>query len=99
MYDRLSYDKGYAAISDMDSLNSNMLMETGVYTLENESLELFDEDKETAILLLEGAITISWKEESASASRSNVFDEMPFCLHVPKAVKVVVKFEDRKSVV
>ena len=35
MYDRLSYDKGYAAISDMDSLNSNMLMETGVYTLEN----------------------------------------------------------------
>ena len=98
MYDRLSYDKGYAAISDMESLNSNMLMETGVYPLENESLELFDNDKETAVLLLEGSITISWKEESASASRSNVFDEMPFCLHVPKAVKVAVKFEGRAQV-
>jgi hypothetical protein len=98
MYSRLSYDNGYAPISDMANLNQNMLMDIGVYTLEDKNLEFYENEKEMAILLLEGKITISWKGVSESASRTNVFDEMPFCLHVPKQVKVVVRFEGKAQI-
>lgn len=95
MYERLPYDEKCVELSLIGKKNKEMDMDIRIYTLNDETMEFMDEEKETAILLLEGKIEFIWNGESVKGSRRNVFDDMPFCLHVPAKTKVVCKTEGR----
>jgi 5-deoxy-glucuronate isomerase len=91
MYQKLELQEGYTEITNMESKHKEMLQDIGIYTLSRDKSEtLLDSSKETAILLLEGEIRLEWNENSVEIKRKNVFDEDPWCLHVPKGVKVTV---------
>lgn len=80
---------GYNELTAQGGSHSDMRMDIGVYLFSaGERIELLDEANETAVLLLDGEITLEWAGESHSAARAGVFDDRPTCLHVPRGVKV-----------
>lgn len=95
MYERLPYDEKCVELSLIGKKNQKMDMDILIYTLENEAIEIEEEDKETAVLLLEGTLELAWKGQQAKESRRNVFDDMPFCLHAPAKTKIVCRAEGR----
>ncbi|NEX77922.1 5-deoxy-glucuronate isomerase [Bacillus thermocopriae] len=90
MYEKLGELKeGYTAITDMDNKHPDMLQDIGIYTLaEGKEEVLFDGGKESAILLLEGSVRLEWNGHIQEIKRKSVFEEDPWCLHVPKGVEV-----------
>lgn len=90
MYEKLGELKeGYTKITDMNGKHRDM--DIGIYTLRDGKAEtLSDSSKETAVLLLEGTVLLEWNGESVEVSRTCVFEENPWCLHVPKGVDVTV---------
>lgn len=70
---------------------ASMLQDITVYKLKDgESLELFEEKMESAVLLLEGDVTFFYGDAEERAERSGVFTGEPTCLHVPHATHIVV---------
>ncbi|MFP5113896.1 5-deoxy-glucuronate isomerase [Bacillaceae bacterium C204] len=92
MYETLGELKhGYTKITDMVNKHPDMLQDIGIYTLaEGEVNVLYDASKETAILLLEGAVRLEWNGESREINRDSVFNEAPWCLHIAKEAEVRV---------
>lgn len=100
MYEKLGeLQKGYNTVTDMDSKHPDMLQDIGVYRLSaGDGETLHDEGKETAVLLMEGSITLEWNGHVQDISRGSVFDEDPWCLHVPKGVQVIVTAKGESEV-
>lgn len=94
-------NEGYNEITNMLTSHQNMLMDIGVHKLvKGSALELFDEHKETAILLLEGNIEFSWENKKVISKRNSVFDESPEALHVPKGIVVkIIAIEDTELII
>ncbi len=91
MYERLQYDKKVQEIALIDKKNPSMLLDILLYDMENEVLEIYEADKEVAVLLLEGEIELEYEGKVVRGKRSNVFDDMPFCLHICAGVKLSCK--------
>ena len=54
--------KGYNVLTDMNGKHSNMLMDTGIYKMGKDEVEVaLDNKKESAFLLLDGKIQIEWQ--------------------------------------
>jgi len=100
MYGKLGELKeGYTKISDMKDKYKEMLQDIGIYTLFEGTVETFaDSEKEQAILLLEGAIRLEWNNHSQEIKRASVFEENPWCLHVPLGVNVKVTALEKSEV-
>ncbi|SFC91319.1 5-deoxy-glucuronate isomerase [Clostridium uliginosum] len=84
-------NEGLKVISSIDGINKGMLMDISIRKLEKDKeIELHEEFKEIAVLLIEGKIKINWENESKIIERKNVFEENPYCLHVckDKAIKI-----------
>lgn len=85
-------DTGYNILTAQNEIHQNMLMDIGVHVFsENEEKEFLDPTNESAFLLLDGEITIEWRNEKEEAKRHSLFDEMPACLHVSAGERVVIK--------
>ena len=83
--------KGYNSFTEIDGNHSEMLMDCGVYKLENsDSIVCYEDKKETAFLLLYGTIKLETKNENVTISRQSVFEDNPWCLHIPKGVTVKI---------
>ncbi|OQM45247.1 5-deoxyglucuronate isomerase [Anoxybacillus sp. UARK-01] len=100
MYEKLGELKeGYTMITDMKSKHPDMLQDIGIYVLSAGKVErLFDEEKEAAILLLEGDVRLEWNGFSREVKRDSVFTESPWCLHVPKGIEVKVTARTKSEV-
>ncbi|SFE93972.1 5-deoxyglucuronate isomerase [Bacillus sp. OV194] len=100
MYERLGELKeGYTTITDMKTKHTDMLQDIGIYTLSEGSEQiLLDEEKETAVLLLEGKVVLEWNGESRLIERECLFEEDPWCLHVPKGVEVKITAQSASEV-
>ena len=91
MFNHLNLKNGKNLVCDK-TFHPDMLMDVAVYVLEkDEKLEIYSEDKENAILLLTGKGYYNYEGNSVKVSRSDVFGEKPYCLHVSKNTKVVVE--------
>ncbi|CAM3885147.1 5-deoxy-glucuronate isomerase [Aeromicrobium ponti] len=92
MYEKLGELKnGYTEITNANSKHSDMMQDIGIYKLQaKESETLADNVQETAVLLLEGAVCLEWNGNTQEIKRESVFEEDPWCLHVPKGVEVKV---------
>src|SRR3712207_4487352 len=75
----------------MNGKHSNMLMDTGIYKMEKNQVEVaLDYKKESAFLLLDGKVEIEWQGSKEVMERHSIFDEDPWCLHVPRNVEVKI---------
>ena len=84
--------KGKNVLTDINNKHETMLMDISVFNLEKGQNEVFfEENKETALLLLNGKIEIVWEGQNAVLERGNVFDESPPCLPVPQGVTIDLK--------
>lgn len=94
-------DEGKKVISSIDGVNREMLMDITVYKMKTgDILDFGENDKESAILLLEGAVRYQWLSYVEVAERINVFTQPPFCLHISRDVKVrVVALKDSEILV
>jgi len=76
-------ENGKYAFTRMDS--EFLLLTTG------QEETLFSSEKETAILLLTGNVSIQTDTDNYTASRSCLFSEKPYCLHIPRNTKAIIK--------
>lgn len=92
MFEQLSFDEnGIKTLCEMGGKNAEMLMTIRIKKFdEGEKIEVCDAGNETAFLILKGEADISWLTESRHISRINAFDRKPFCLHVPRNIKVEI---------
>ena len=80
---------GYNA---MTTRESDMLMDIGYQVMEaNEVLEFNDALQETAFVILTGEVEVQWDGRKEIMRRDSLFDENPYCLHVPHSKTVIVK--------
>ncbi len=89
MYERLSYEERCVNLASIGSKNKTMDMDVDIYTVTDESIVFCEENKEIAVLLLEGRLEFEWNGNRAEGVRGNVFDDMPFCLHIPSKTKLI----------
>ena len=86
-----SFQYGYNPITAMDETEDNTMMDFGILRLAEKQVECLTEtDKESAILLIQGEVTLHWGEREAALKRSSCFDDNPWVLHVPKNVAVKI---------
>lgn len=92
MIDRLAELKeGYNTLTEMNGKHSDMLMDIGVYKIKALQEQVcIDKEKESAFLLLKGKVVMEWNGNKQEVERNSVFDENPWCLHVPKKVPVKI---------
>lgn len=91
-----SFHKGYNEISNMVNNHPDMLMDIGIQLIDaGETLSFYEEEKETAFLLLNGEVMFQWEQQTVEAARHSLFDENPVALHVPYGTKVVVTAKDK----
>ena len=82
---------GYNKITTMDELQDNTMMDFGILRLAACQTEvLIDETKESAILLIQGQVTLEWQGNKRAIKRNSCFDEDPWVLHIPKGIEVKV---------
>ncbi|MCT4620810.1 MAG: 5-deoxy-glucuronate isomerase [Marinisporobacter sp.] len=81
---------GYNSYTEEDGKNSDMLMDYGILKMKNGHVEVSDEDRERAYLLIFGEVTFQWEDNKVEAKRGSCFDEDPWCLHVPAGVEVKI---------
>jgi 5-deoxy-glucuronate isomerase len=78
--------------NSMTTCDSQMLMDIGYQVIEaKEILNFIDPAKETAFVILTGQIFITWDGTTEKMERRSLFDENPYCLHVPANTKVQIK--------
>ncbi len=80
---------GYTEIVSRES-NPEMLMTFGVLKLTKDENYTNDEPLERIFLLLTGEVTLLWAEEQVTISRSSIFDDDPWTLHLPREVRVQI---------
>jgi 5-deoxy-glucuronate isomerase len=60
-----------------------MGMDFGILRLRAGETRDLHGDRERAVLLMQGEARIEWEGGRAEGSRSSLFDELPWCLHLP----------------
>ncbi len=80
---------GYNA---MTTRGSDMLMDIGYQLMnEGETVDFEDRVQETAFVILTGKVEIAWDGKREVMERQSLFDENPYCLHVPRGKQVSIK--------
>ncbi len=92
MLDYFDFDKNNERVlCEMGGKNAEMFMTIKVKKLfKGETFEVYDENNETAFLILKGNLDISWNGRTENMVRKNPFEKTPYCLHVCKGIKVTV---------
>ena len=85
-----AFPYGYTAITTMEEMQHNTMMDFGVLRLAKAGIEKNTDLKERAYLLVKGEVTFQWEGNKETAKRTNCFDEDPWVLHVPKNVEVII---------
>lgn len=85
------FSYGYNKITGIDGPKADILMDFGILRLK-EGAAWSDEraDLERAYLLMGGNVEFIWGKERRTVKRSSLFDESPWCLHVPAGVDVKI---------
>ena len=93
------FKQGYNSIIDLGSSGARVMMDVGILKLpKGAAFELEEKDKETAWLLLTGAVEFQSGGKAYVGERNSLFDKMPSCLHVPKCVKVRIKAREDSEI-
>ncbi|RXI47714.1 5-deoxyglucuronate isomerase [Clostridium tetani] len=84
-------EKGHNILVESNGKHSEMMMDISICKLETGQEEFFiEKNKESSFLLLLGKVLIKWEDKEQEIERNSLFDEDPWCLHVPKGVNVKI---------
>ncbi len=81
----------------------NAKMDFAILVLEKSQTLVLDQPLEKTVLLLKGEVSLSWNDAAAGkatekkAKRSSIFDDDPYCLHVPAHVAVSITSASSRS--
>lgn len=78
-----AFAPGYTPITARGGPHADMLMDFGVQKLLPQAELRSAENLERAWLLLEGEVELAWEGGSRRIARRSLFDESPWCLHLP----------------
>ncbi|MCR5485749.1 MAG: 5-deoxy-glucuronate isomerase [Clostridiales bacterium] len=82
---------GKKVLSEINGLNKEMMMDIAVYKMKKGDVkEVLTPEYETAVLLVEGAITFDYEGKTEKVSRKGMFKEGPSCLHVSKNIPIKI---------
>jgi len=85
-------ENGVKVLTRVDGPFADMLMNVTVYQIKKgKSITFFSDIEETAILLVAGAVNFAWQDKSYEAVREDTFRDGPACLHVPRAIAVMIE--------
>jgi len=84
------FSPGYTAITDIETLHPEILLDFGILNLDRNQEFKSAEDRERAYLLINGRVRLEWDGQSVEAERNSVFDEGPTVLHVPEKMDVTI---------
>jgi len=92
MYFNKKTHQGYNPYIDTENDDLGMKMDIGLLVMEpGDTFTIAEEEKETAVLLFEGKVTLKWAHESAVAERPDCFHYNGYCLHCPCKVNIEIK--------
>lgn len=84
-------EQGEQVLTTYNNEYRDMLMDIRVYRMTaGQKREFQKNGEEMAILLLSGNITYEWEGKSQTATRKDVFTELPWCLHVCTGTNVTI---------
>jgi 5-deoxy-glucuronate isomerase len=84
------FPAGYTPLSEVGGRHPEMGMDFGILRLQPGRKHVLEPGRERACLLLGGEVDLQWEGGTATASRRNVFDDEPWCLHVPATGRVTI---------
>ena len=91
MYFKKEVQRGYNAYIDASVDDLGMLMDIGLLVMEDGDVYTIEEpEKETAVLLFEGAVTMQWADRAVEADRPDTFRNEAYCLLCPRRVKITL---------
>ena len=91
---------GERIISTYDGPYRDMLMDIRVFRMKKgETRRFCSAEEEIAVLLQQGRILLSWKDESRELSRKDVFTEGLWALHVCKNIEIKVEAQVDDTVI
>lgn len=88
---------GYNSITELEGKNKEMQMDFGIIKMSPGENYENQEEKERTFLLIQGEVELEWGDEKKEIKRESCFDENPWCLHVPKAVKVKITAKEESE--
>jgi 5-deoxy-glucuronate isomerase len=77
------FPTGYTPITAIGAVHPDMLMDFGILKLAPGGRHVSQAGLERAYLLLGGEIALEWEGGSRRIHRASLFDEPPWCLHLP----------------
>ena len=84
-------ESGEKLLVTYDGPYRDMLMDVRIYRMKPGEKKAFSASgEETALLLLQGEITLEWEGNKHTTSRESVFTDGPTCLHVARDVGIQV---------
>ena len=90
---------GYNEICNMNDNHPDMLMDIGIQVISaGETVKISEDDKEVAVLLLDGEVVLEWEDRSETAVRRSIFDENPVALHVAHDVGITITAKDNAEI-
>ncbi len=99
LYKLDTLDYGYNILTEMDGKHKEMMMDIGIYKFnKDDKIKIKESSKEMALLLLDGIVVMKWDGKEQRMERHSLFDEEPWCLHVPKDVEVEIEVESSSEV-
>ncbi len=100
MFEKLKFnEKNELIVCNTENKHPDMLMNIKVKRFnDGETLTVFDNNCETAFLILYGDADIFWNGETANMSRENPFVKASYCLHVPKETEVTIKANKKTEI-
>ncbi len=94
------FQSGYNPMTQEENSEQNMKMDIGLIKLGAKMTEIrCDAEKESAFLLLTGEVEFVWEGERQIAKRASVFDEEPYCLHLPAGAKVTITAQTESEII
>jgi 5-deoxy-glucuronate isomerase len=88
------FKSGYNPITSVDD---DTMMDFGILILDKGTVEINSDGKERAYLLMTGEITFEWGNNRETVKRDSIFEEDPWCLHVPAGENVKITGISEKS--
>lgn len=86
------FEYGYNPITAMDEVDDNTMMDFGIIRLAKDQVHtLYDETKETAILLIQGGVILNLEKQHWDVRRESCFESGPWVLHIPKGTEVKIE--------
>jgi len=84
------FPTGYTPITAIGGAHPDMLMDFGILRLAPGGRHASGAAMERAYLLLDGEVELEWEGGSRRVRRASLFDESPWCLHLPAGARMAI---------